>query len=187
MRILMLDNYDSFTFNLVQMLRELQVEHDVIRNDKISAPEAAVYDKIIFSPGPGLPGESGAMMEIIDHCHQNTPMLGICLGHQALAEYFGAELRNLEEVFHGVKSPIIKKKFSLILQGMEDEFDAGRYHSWVVQKNNLPDKLLVTTEDENGQIMSLEHEDLPLFGVQFHPESIMTPHGINIINNFLNC
>lgn len=187
MKVLMLDNYDSFTYNLVQVLRESEVDFEVIRNDKISPADAATFDKIILSPGPGLPSQAGHMMDIIDHCHSTIPMLGICLGHQALGEYFGCELQNLEQVYHGVKTPIFRKKLSVILHGLDEEFEAGRYHSWVVAEDNIPEKIVVTARDEEGMVMSLEHEDLPLFGVQFHPESIMTEQGQLIIQNFLNC
>ncbi len=186
MKILVLDNYDSFTYNLVYILRQEAIEVDVIRNDKITAGEAQKYDGILLSPGPGIPKEAGNMPQIIKECSGKTPILGICLGHQAIAEYLGAELINRDEVLHGMQTPILKTpQQSAILEGIEDTFLAGRYHSWEVGMKKLPEEIKVTAIDEEGSIMALEHEEKSLYGLQFHPESVMTLTGRKMIKNFI--
>lgn len=187
MKLLVIDNYDSFTYNLVHLLTELgQSELDVYRNDKISPQEALRYDKILLSPGPGIPSEAGNMPEIIKACAPTKNILGVCLGHQGLAEYFGAKLLNLSEVFHGKETPIklYPQKDSLFTD-LPEQVQAGRYHSWVVEKQNLPPELLVTAEDQQGQLMAFKHKDLNVRGIQFHPESIMTSTGKKMLENWL--
>jgi len=186
MKILVLDNYDSFTYNLVYILRQEAIEVDVIRNDKITAEEAQKYDGILLSPGPGIPEEAGNMPQIIKECSGKTPMLGICLGHQAIAEYLGAELINRDEVLHGMQTSILKTPHqSAILDGIEDTFLAGRYHSWEVSMKKLPEDIKVTAIDEDGSIMAIEYEEKSLYGLQFHPESVMTLTGRRMIKNFI--
>jgi anthranilate synthase component II len=185
MRILVLDNYDSFTYNLVHIIRELEVDHEVHRNDQIAVDEVARFDAIVLSPGPGIPSEAGIMPELIQVYAPKKPIFGICLGHQALAEYMGATLRNMDTVFHGVHSTIRHTKDSPLFKGIPPEFQAGRYHSWVVEKDNLPSAICVTAVDEDNSIMAIQHEHLPLFGVQFHPESIMTEYGKEMVENFI--
>jgi anthranilate synthase component 2 len=187
MKILILDNYDSFTYNLVAMVRQLEVEVDVFRNDKISVEASRHYDGILLSPGPGIPSEAGLMPEIIKGCMGRLPILGVCLGHQAIAESFGCSLLHLDQVFHGIQSTIqIIDDQSILFTGIEKEFQAGRYHSWIAEPNETEDQLRVTAVDKTGQVMAFEHTNQKVFGVQFHPESIMTPYGHIMINNFLN-
>jgi anthranilate synthase component 2 len=185
-KILLFDNYDSFTYNLVHVIKSLGYkEVDVIRNDKIELSQVKQYDKIILSPGPGIPEEAGVMLELIKEFAVVKSILGVCLGHQAIAEVFGAKLINIPLVFHGVQTPIRIVSEDYIFEGISKEILAGRYHSWVVSKDNLPEVLEVTAEDDEGVIMALKHKSLDLHGVQFHPESILTPEGVKIIDNFL--
>ncbi|MEA3445995.1 MAG: aminodeoxychorismate/anthranilate synthase component II [Bacteroidota bacterium] len=185
--LLIIDNYDSFTYNLVHYIEEvLGYKVAVKRNDKISLDEAAKYDCFILSPGPGLPGEAGILKELITRFAEEKRIFGVCLGMQAIAECFGAKLLNLNRVYHGVATPIkILKEDKSLFDALPCEFNVGRYHSWVVDKAGFPDVLEITSEDENGFIMSLRHKDLPINGVQFHPESILTEHGKQMIFNFL--
>lgn len=186
MRILVLDNYDSFTYNLVYMFRQHDIDVDVIRNDKISAAEALKYDGILLSPGPGIPREAGNMPDIIKTCASNVPIMGVCLGHQAIAEYLGGQLINRKDVLHGMQTPIVKTpQKSILLEGLEETFLAGRYHSWEVNTQNLPESIQVTAVDEQGSIMGLESKEQHLYGLQFHPESVMTPDGKKMIENFI--
>ncbi len=185
MKILVLDNYDSFTYNLVHILRELNVDYDVYRNDKITVAEVAKYDAILLSPGPGIPSEAGNMPAIITSYATSKPILGICLGHQAIAEYFGGTLNNMNDVYHGVKSTVKIINKSILFNDIPTQFNAGRYHSWEVNTTGLPSALQVTAEDENGVIMAFQHTELPLYGLQFHPESIMTEYGKEMIHNFI--
>ncbi|MEM7103261.1 MAG: aminodeoxychorismate/anthranilate synthase component II [Bacteroidota bacterium] len=187
MKVLVIDNYDSFTYNLVHILREIGIDHEVHRNDKIEIEAVDKFDKIIFSPGPGIPSEAGNMPEIIGRYVKTKPMLGICLGHQAIAEHFGGRLVNMPKVYHGIKTKIITTDTDVIFNGLPETFEAGRYHSWKVDKQDLPDVINVTAEDEVGDIMAFSHKAHKLFGLQFHPESIMTTHGKTMIENFLNC
>jgi anthranilate synthase component 2 len=187
MKLLVLDNYDSFTYNLVYILRRNAVNFEVYRNDKISPEQASSYDGILLSPGPGIPNEAGSMPGIIEYCAGKIPILGICLGHQALAEYMGGELLNNPRVFHGVQTPIrLLSKDSSLFHNIPREILAGRYHSWEVSKTNLPADIEITAVDEQGSIMALQQRQKNLFGLQFHPESIMTPEGPTIIQNFIN-
>jgi len=187
MKILVVDNYDSFTYNLVHALRKFQgVTVSVKRNDKIELQELEAYDKIVLSPGPGIPEEAGLMPEIIQAYAEKKPFLGVCLGHQALAESFGAKLKNMDKVLHGVATPIIQVNQSYLFDDVPETFKAGRYHSWIVEKKDFPADLEVTCEDEQGRIMAFQHKTMDLVGVQFHPESVLTPMGMKILENWIN-
>ncbi len=188
MKILVLDNYDSFTFNLVHYVEEMSgVKPDVFRNDEITIAEAGKYDKILLSPGPGLPSESGILCELIRELSPHKSILGICLGLQAIGEVFGGKLENLPRVLHGVSTPVFLKKMDEpLFEGLPPKFNVGRYHSWVVSKENLPDCFHITCEDAEGRIMGLTHKNYDLRGVQFHPESVMTEFGKTMIKNWLN-
>ena len=186
-KILVLDNYDSFTFNLVHYLQEL-LKHpvEVYRNDEISLEAVANYDAIVLSPGPGVPSEAGIMSELILRYAGKIPIFGVCLGHQAIGEAFGAQLENLSEVYHGLETPVeVLDESELLFIGVPKIFQAGRYHSWAVRREALPDCLEITAVDEQGAIMALRHKTLNVRGVQFHPESIMTPFGKKMLENFL--
>ncbi|NNE27310.1 MAG: aminodeoxychorismate/anthranilate synthase component II [Saprospiraceae bacterium] len=187
MRILLVDNYDSFTYNLAQILRTLDISFDVVRNDKVDMQTLKVYSGIIFSPGPGIPSEAGQMPDIIRACAGEIPMLGICLGHQAIAEHLGSALINREKVLHGVKT-IARRTTEIdnLFKGLAQEFEVGRYHSWEVDPSSINDRYEVTALDEQGSIMAIEARDQGLYGMQFHPESIMTAEGPKMINNFIN-
>lgn len=186
MKILVIDNYDSFVYNLVHYLEELDCEVTVIRNDRFHIDEVEEYDKILLSPGPGIPDEAGLLKEVIKKYATSKSMLGVCLGQQAIGEVFGGSIENLSEVFHGVATnAIITVEDEPLFKGMEKEIEVGRYHSWVVSKKDFPDVLEVTAVDENGQIMALRHRTLDIRGVQFHPESVLTPKGKQIIKNWI--
>lgn len=191
MKILVFDNYDSFTYNLVHLVEKIIHEKvDVHRNDQISLEKIKEYDKIILSPGPGIPAEAGLLLPLIKEYASSKSILGVCLGHQAIGEAFGGILINLSSVFHGVATPvkIMREKLnakSSLFEGLPDQLEAGRYHSWVVSKENFPDELEITAEDENGMIMALQHKTFDVQGVQFHPESVLTPNGEDIIRNWL--
>ena len=187
MKLLILDNYDSFTYNIVHAVRELGIEPTVARNDRITVDEAAAFDKIIISPGPGIPSEAGILSELLNELPDKKPILGICLGHQAIGERFGAKLRNLDEVYHGIQSVIsVTAPDDYIFAGLPAEFPVGRYHSWVIDRGNMPDCLEVTAVSPDGEIMAIRHKILDIRGVQFHPESILSPDGITVIKNWLN-
>lgn len=186
MKLLILDNYDSFTYNIVHAVRELGVEPTVVRNDKISLEEVDEFDKIIISPGPGIPSEAGILPRLLKEYAGKKPILGVCLGHQAIGECFGARLKNLEDVYHGVQTEAYSIAPDYLLEDMGDRFPVGRYHSWIVDEKDLPESLVVTSIDSDGRIMSLRHKDFDVHGVQFHPESLLTPDGIKIIRNFIN-
>lgn len=187
--VLVLDNYDSFTYNLVHYIEKYsKSEVQVFRNDEISLSEIEKYRNIVLSPGPGLPKDAGVLCDVIKHFYSSKNILGICLGHQAIAEVFGARLFNLTQVYHGVSNQIKIIKQSKITEGIPDSFMAGRYHSWAVDKNNFPKCLEILMEDENGIIMALKHIKYNVIGLQFHPESIMTEYGEKLIENWLkNC
>lgn len=186
MKIVVLDNYDSFTYNLVHALRKFEgVTVDVRRNDEIGENEADGYDKIVFSPGPGLPEEAGLMPLIIRKYAGKKPMLGVCLGHQAIGESFGGTLENMNDVLHGIATPITIVAKSYIFENMPEVFEAGRYHSWIVERNSLPEVLEITSLDNEGRIMSFQHKEFDIQGVQFHPESILTPLGEQILENWV--
>lgn len=186
MKIAVIDNYDSFTYNLVHLVRSLNVEVDVVRNDKFKIKDLTVYDKILLSPGPGIPSEAGLLLDVIKTYGGKKPLLGVCLGHQAIAEAFGGTLRNLQNVYHGIATPCKVVADDILFNGLPKEFDVGRYHSWVVNRNTLPTCLEVTSESPDGEIMSLRHRDLDIRGVQFHPESVLTPVGKQIISNWID-
>lgn len=187
MKILVLDNYDSFTYNLVQYIQEiLGKKIDVIRNDKIDLDDIENYETIILSPGPGLPKDAGIMPALIQRYAASKNILGVCLGHQAIGEAFGGELHNLSKVYHGVDTPMyVLDEQEVLFQNIPKVFIAGRYHSWVVKKEELPDCLEVTAVDSEGVVMAFRHKDYNVRGVQFHPESVMTPDGKQMLRNFL--
>jgi anthranilate synthase component 2 len=186
MNILLLDNYDSFTYNLLHILRDLGVEAEVHRNDEITLEAAGRFDRFLLSPGPGIPGEAGILLPLIRRYAPEKSILGVCLGEQAVAEAFGARLVNLERVYHGVCSDIRVVREERLFEGLAPRFRAGRYHSWVVFGEELPDCLEVTaTCGESGAIMALRHKTYDVRGVQFHPESILTPQGRTILKNWL--
>lgn len=185
MKLLIIDNYDSFTYNIVHAVRELGIQPTVARNDKISLAEINEYDKIIISPGPGIPSEAGILPEILREYAGKKPILGVCLGHQAIGEHFGGKLENLKEVYHGVQTPAHQTAPDYILEGFDKDFTIGRYHSWIVSDEDFPECLEVTSRDDDGKIMSLRHREFDIHGVQFHPESLLTPDGVRIIYNFI--
>ena len=191
MKILVFDNYDSFTYNLVHLIEKITGEKvDVFRNDQIALADVAVYDKIILSPGPGIPVEAGLLLPLIKEYAATKSILGVCLGHQAIAEAFGGTLINLSTVFHGVATKIqISNRQSAngksLFNELPDEIEVGRYHSWIVNDNNFPSALEITAKDENGYIMGLRHKTFDVQGVQFHPESVLTPDGEKILQNWL--
>jgi len=188
MKILVLDNYDSFTYNLVHYLEELTGNRvTVARNDEITIEEAAAFDRIVLSPGPGIPEEAGILKELILKLTPEKSILGICLGMQAIGEVFGGHLTNLEKIYHGVATDIkITDPKELLFQGLPTVFKGGRYHSWVVDRDTLPVCLQITAADENGMIMGITHKQFDVCGLQFHPESVLTEHGKQILSNWLN-
>jgi anthranilate synthase component 2 len=187
MDVLLIDNYDSFTYNLVHLI-ERKSEHRVIviKNDEIDLNYVDQFQKILLSPGPGLPKNAGKMPEVIQTFKRSKSIFGVCLGLQAIGENFGAQLKNLDHVMHGIASPIEITSEDTIFEGIPKKINVGRYHSWVVNKNNLPNELQITSIDENGEIMALKHKELDVKGVQFHPESILTEYGEHLMNNWLN-
>lgn len=188
MKILILDNYDSFTYNLVQYIEEeTGGPVDVFRNDEINLDAVGDYDLIVLSPGPGVPAEAGIMPELIRRYGEEKAILGVCLGHQAIGEAFGGSLINLEEVHHGIETEMTRTKSDdVVFADIPEKFNAGRYHSWVIDPETMPEELEVTATGEYGGVMALQHRKFPIFGVQFHPESIMTEHGRLMIRNVLN-
>jgi len=187
MKILVLDNYDSFTYNLVYILRELGHRPDVIRNDKLTVEEAGKYDKILLSPGPGIPDEAGILKPIIAEYGATKSIMGVCLGHQAIGEVFGATLENLGDVLHGVAhSAYVLDRNELLFNQLPDDMKVGRYHSWSVVRDSLPAELLITAEDEDGRVMGLRHARYDVRGVQFHPESVLTTGGVQMMKNWLD-
>ncbi len=186
MKILLLDNYDSFTYNLYHLVREQgEIDIEVVRNDKITLEEVDAFDKIILSPGPGIPEEAGMLLPIIKKYAPTKKILGVCLGHQAIGETFGAKLENLKQVYHGIQSPIDIVAPDPLFEGIGKEMLAGRYHSWIVNRNTLPTCLEITALSKEGYIMGLRHKTYDIHGIQFHPESVLTPQGKTIIKNFL--
>lgn len=191
MKILVFDNYDSFTYNLVHLVEKItHVKVEVYRNDQIALEKVKDYDKIILSPGPGIPQEAGLLLPLIKEYAATKSILGVCLGHQAIGEAFGGMLTNLSTVYHGVAMPIeVKSKKSKfnnsLFEGLPDRFDVGRYHSWIVSEESFPAELEVTARDENNYIMALQHREYDVQGVQFHPESVLTPMGEDILRNWL--
>lgn len=192
MKILVFDNYDSFTYNLVHLVEKITGEKvDVCRNDEVTLEQVGIYDKIILSPGPGIPSEAGLLLPLVKQYASTKSILGVCLGHQAIAEAFGGRLINLSTVFHGVATPIRLvdmnelNKENAILSGLPGEVEVGRYHSWIVSDEDLPAELEVTARDANGYIMALQHKTWDVQGVQFHPESVLTPDGEKMLRNWL--
>jgi anthranilate synthase component 2 len=187
MKILLLDNYDSFTWNLFHYLEQVADGEIVVKqNDEITVEEPGEYDRIILSPGPGLPDEAGVTKEIIRKYFSSKPILGVCLGHQAIGEVFGAKLKNLSAVKHGVASKlVVKDKGEKIFSGIEEDISIGHYHSWVVDKENLPAELKITAEDAEGNIMAMRHSKYNVCGVQFHPESVLTSSGLKMLKNWV--
>lgn len=186
-RLLVLDNYDSFTFNLVNYVRDIGThEVDVYRNDAIPLEDVEAYDSVILSPGPGVPVDAGILIPLIQKYAPSKKILGVCLGMQAIGEAYDGVLTNLDKVFHGVATHIlVNNPDDVLLGSLYPSFTAGRYHSWVINKNHLPECLLITATDENGELMAIQHKEYQLYGVQFHPESILTPQGKSIIQKFL--
>lgn len=186
MKILILDNYDSFTYNLRHTVKSLGFSDiDVIRNDKIRLDDVEKYDKIILSPGPGIPQEAGLLMPLLKRYAKTKSVLGVCLGHQSIGLAFGGTLENTPLVHHGVQTPVGIIDQDYIFDGLPEKIDVGRYHSWIVSKENFPSELVITAVDEPGSIMALRHKTLDVHGVQFHPESVLTPLGTKVIKNFL--
>ncbi|MBD5244487.1 MAG: aminodeoxychorismate/anthranilate synthase component II [Barnesiella sp.] len=186
MKLLIFDNYDSFTYNIVHAVRELGIEPDVRRNDCITLDEVDAYDKIIISPGPGIPSEAGILPDLLRRYAPLKPILGVCLGEQAIGECFGAKLENLSRVYHGIRSTISITTPDYLFEGLPDRIDVGRYHSWVVSREDFPECLEITAMSDDGNIMALRHKEYDVRGVQFHPESILTPDGMTIISNWIN-
>jgi len=185
--ILVFDNYDSFTYNLVQMIEQItDAEVVVFRNDQISLEDIEKYDKIVLSPGPGIPEEAGILLDVIKKYAPTKSMLGVCLGQQAIAEAFGGSLINLSEIYHGVATEATKITNHKILHNLPDILEVGRYHSWAVNPEDFPAELEITSVDKSGMIMSLQHKTYDVHAVQYHPESILTPHGKQILENFIN-
>ena len=184
MKVVIIDNYDSFTYNLSHLIKELGAEVTVLRNDQFQLEDLEAYNKIVLSPGPGIPSEAGLLLDVIRTYAGKKPILGVCLGHQAIGEAFGGKLVNLSEVFHGVATPCHIVVDDPIFSGLERTITIGRYHSWVVSKEAFPDCLEVTAEID-GQIMALRHKTLNIRGIQFHPESVLTPDGKKMIQNWL--
>ena len=187
MKTVIIDNYDSFTYNLAHLVKELGVQVDVLRNDKFLLGDLKRYDKIILSPGPGIPEESGLLLDVIKAYAGQKPMLGVCLGEQAIGQAFGATLTNLKDVFHGVQTPVqlLEDTDEYLFDHLPHTLPVGRYHSWVVDKEGLPDTLVITAESQEGQIMALRHRHYDIHGIQFHPESVLTPDGATIMSNFI--
>lgn len=189
-RILVFDNYDSFTYNLVQLVEQITGEKvDVARNDRIALEKIGEYDKIILSPGPGIPSEAGLLLPLIREYAPVKSILGVCLGHQAIGEAFGGSLVNLSTVYHGVATGVKVVQHTMpansVFGGLPEELHVGRYHSWIVATEGLPDELQITAEDEHGYIMGLQHKTYDVQGVQFHPESVLTPQGEQMLRNWL--
>ena len=185
MKTVIIDNYDSFTYNLAHLVKELGAEVDVLRNDIFELEELEKYDKIILSPGPGIPEEAGLLLEVIRTYAGRKPMLGVCLGEQAIGQAFGGKLTNLSEVFHGIQTNVKIKNKDYIFDGLPTEIPVGRYHSWVVDTDGFPEELVVTAISPEGQIMALKHREYDVHSIQFHPESVLTPDGKQIVGNWL--
>lgn len=185
MKIVIIDNYDSFTYNLSHLIKELGAEVTVFRNDKVEMDSLEAFDKIMLSPGPGIPSEAGLMPEVIKRYAQSKPILGICLGHQAIGECFGGRLANLDRVFHGIATEGTQLGNDYMFNGLPRRITMGRYHSWVVSREYLPDCLEITAESDEGHIMALRHRTLDIRGLQFHPESVLTTDGREMMENWI--
>lgn len=184
-RAVIIDNYDSFTYNLSHLLKELGADVTVYRNDKFELADLQQFDKIILSPGPGIPSEAGLLLDVIREYAGKKPILGVCLGHQAIGEVFGGHLTNLSEVFHGVATEGTQLGNDVIFNGLPERITMGRYHSWVVDRENFPSCLEITAVSDEGQVMALRHKEFEIHGIQFHPESVLTPDGRVMLSNFL--
>ncbi len=187
-KILVIDNYDSFTYNLVHLLRDVTGSQPVVvRNDEISVADVSQYDQIVLSPGPGIPSEAGIIADVVREFSSEKSILGVCLGHQCIAEVFGGTLRNLEQVSHGKGlGTIVTDREDRLFSGMPERFDSGRYHSWVVDHTDFPATLAITAIDDDNKIMALRHREFRVWGVQFHPESILTPDGATLLQNWIS-
>jgi anthranilate synthase component 2 len=186
MKTVVIDNFDSFTYNLVHYIEEILRERPVVlRNNAFQMDELDQFDCIVLSPGPGLPADAGLMMSVLEHYSKSKIILGVCLGHQAIGEYFGTQLTNLTKVFHGVDSRI-KVTGDAILYKNDTTVQVGRYHSWAISDNNFPSELEVTSVDDSNIIMSVKHKSLPIHGIQYHPESVLTPDGKELLRNFFD-
>lgn len=185
MKIVVIDNYDSFTYNLVHYLEQLNATVTVFRNDEFELDELEQFDKILLSPGPGIPDEAGLLKEVIKKYAPTKSIFGVCLGLQAIGEVFGAQLINLDKVYHGIATKVTQTEDDFIFTDLPKVTEVGRYHSWVVSNENLPESLIVTSIDENNQIMSMKHAIYDVRGVQYHPESVLTPNGKKILENWL--
>lgn len=185
MKIVIIDNYDSFTYNLSHLVKELGAQVTVLRNDQFLLEELEQYSKIILSPGPGIPAEAGLLLDVIRTYAGRKPILGVCLGHQAIGEAFGGKLENLSDVFHGVATEGTQLGNDELFYGLPSRITMGRYHSWVVSKVDFPDCLEITAESDEGQIMALKHKEYNIRGIQFHPESVLTPDGRKMLQNWM--
>jgi len=185
-KVVIIDNYDSFTYNLVHYLEDLSCEVTVFRNDEFDLDELKPFDKIVLSPGPGIPDEAGFLKQVIQTYASSKSILGVCLGQQAIGEVFGGSITNLDKVYHGVATKInILVDDETLFDGLDKQLEVGRYHSWVINADDFPESLEITSTDENGEIMSLRHKTLDVKGVQFHPESVLTPNGKKILENWI--
>lgn len=185
MRVVIIDNYDSFTYNLSHLLKELGAEVTVYRNDKFQMEQLEEFDKIVLSPGPGIPSEAGLLLDVIKAYAGRKPILGVCLGHQAIGESFGGKLTNIGQVMHGVATPCHITVDDYLFEGLPKEIEIGRYHSWVVDQEGFPECLEVTSVSDEGFVMSLRHKEYDIRGIQYHPESVLTPDGKTILGNWL--
>ncbi len=183
--LLLIDNYDSFTYNLVHYFEELGVEVDVVRNDKVKLEDIEAYKMIVLSPGPGIPDEAGLLKEIINRFGPTKKMFGVCLGQQAIGEVYGAALKNLDQVYHGVATEVSIDENDPLFAGLGDHIQVGRYHSWVIDANSDTTAFDIISTDENGQIMAIRHKEYDICSVQFHPESVLTPQGKKLLDNWL--
>lgn len=186
MNVVIIDNYDSFTYNLSHLVKELGGNVAVFRNDQFELPQLQAYDKIILSPGPGIPSEAGLLLDVIRTYAGIKPILGVCLGHQAIAEAFGGQLVNLSDVYHGVATNANILTEDVLFKGLPQQIEVGRYHSWIVDADTLPQELEITSTSDEGYIMSLRHRHFDIRGIQYHPESVLTPQGKHIIDNWLH-
>ena len=185
MKIVIIDNYDSFTYNLSHLIKEIGADVTVIRNDQFTLNQLMPFDKIVLSPGPGIPSEAGLLLDVIKTYAGKKPILGVCLGHQAIGEVFGGQLENLSDVFHGVATEGTQFSNDYIFEGLTKRITMGRYHSWVVSRENFPSCLEVTAVSDEEQIMALKHKNFDIHGIQFHPESVLTPEGKTMVKNFI--
>ena len=185
MKVTIIDNYDSFTYNLSLMIEEAGAEVEVLRNDQFEMSQLASADKLVLSPGPGIPSEAGKLIDVIKTYAATKPILGVCLGHQAIGEVFGSQLTNLSNVFHGVQTPVDVVADDYLFTGLPKQLIAGRYHSWVIDREHFSPDLTITAVSKEGHIMAVRHNKFDVHGIQFHPESVLTPGGRRIIENFV--